>query len=100
MVRWGIVTPLVRFLEILLRFPAAPPEDAPEPWRSFVVATRDALERWCDEIPLPDDFASLSADAAVRELDILLRYVLRTPASRDSFLCDLEQRARSQSIRS
>jgi len=91
-VRWAIVHPIVAHLEQALRFPDAPLDDVPEPWRSFLLKTRRGLERWGQAIELPDDFESLGAEVAGRELEIVLRYLCRTPESRASYLERLTER--------
>lgn len=91
-VRWSVVTPIVRYLELLLKFPSTPLDAVPEPWHSFLTAMRDDLERWTGEIDLPRTFAGLDAPAAAQELGILLRYVLRSEAKRADYLADLERR--------
>jgi hypothetical protein len=91
-VRWSMVTPIVRHLELFLKFPDAPLDAVPEPWRAFLLAMRDDLENWTGEVELPRTFTGLDAPAAAQELGILLRYALRSEARRADFLADLERR--------
>lgn len=88
-VRWSIVTPVVRYLELLHRFPDAPLDGVPEPWRSFLASTRDNLERFAEEIELPYDFTGLTALEAAEEIGLVLRYVLRSEPSRADYLVRL-----------
>jgi hypothetical protein len=91
-VRWSVVTPIVRYLELLVKFPDAPLDGVPEPWRAFLAAMREDLKKWTGEIELPRTFVGLDAPTAAQELGILLRYVLRSETSRGDYLADLEQR--------
>jgi hypothetical protein len=91
-VRWSVVTPIVRYLELLLSFPDASLDAIQEPWHSFLVRLRDDLETWTSEIELPRTFRELDAPSAAQELAIILRYVLRTAGKKADYLRDLEQR--------
>lgn len=86
LVRWIVVAPIVNQLELMLRFPDASLDDVPEPWGSFLAETRASLEAWAKAIDLPDDFGGLSVEAAAEELNIVLRYILRTDAPRAAYL--------------
>ena len=86
LVRWIVVAPIVNQLELMIRFPDASLDGVPEPWRSFLADTRRGLETWAEAIDLPDDFDGLSAEAVADELSIVLRYLLRTDATRAEYL--------------
>jgi hypothetical protein len=90
-VRWSVVTPIVRYLELLTSFPDASPEALPEPWRSFLLKIQSDLEAWTAEIGLPQTFRGLGVISAAQELGILLRYVLRSSEKRASYLTRLER---------
>src|SRR5262249_36058760 len=45
-VRWSLVTPIIRYLELLLAFPDAPLAGVDEPWRSFLEKLQTQLEAW------------------------------------------------------
>jgi hypothetical protein len=92
LVRWIVVTPVVSQLELLLRFPDAPLDGVPEPWRQFLGETRTGLETWARAIEFPDDFEGLTADAAAEEIEIVLRYLVRTEATRGTYLDHLAER--------
>jgi hypothetical protein len=86
LVRWAIVTPIVNQLRLGLRFPDAPLEGVPEPWRSFLDETRDSLQRWAEAIDLPCEFAGVSATDAAEEINVVLTYLLRTESARSAYL--------------
>jgi hypothetical protein len=88
-VRWAIVHPVVSHLGGALRFPDAPLDDVPEPWRSYLTEMRDSLEEWTGAVPLPRDFDGMPVAEAAAELAVVLRYLLRTPESRAAYLADL-----------
>jgi hypothetical protein len=92
MVRWSIVTPIVRQLETLLAFPDAPLTGLPEPWLSFIAKMRDDFESWTGEVELPRTFLDVDVTAAAQEIAIVLRYMLRTASRRADYLADLERR--------
>jgi hypothetical protein len=91
LVRWSVVSPIVKHLQLLLRFPDAPVEDVAEPWRSFLLETRESLEEWTKAIELPFDFGGLPASAAAEEISIMMRYLLRTEGTRTAYLRRLEE---------
>jgi hypothetical protein len=91
LIRRTLVTPLVRYLELAVRFPNAPLDGVPEPWRAFLAETRDGLADWTSMLPLPGGFADLPSQAAADELAIALRYLLRTARARQSYLDRLER---------
>jgi hypothetical protein len=86
LVRWIVVAPIVNQLELMIRFPDAALDEVPEPWRSFLADTRRGLEAWAEAIDLPVDFDGLPAEAVADELSIVLRYLLRTDATRAAYL--------------
>ena len=89
-VRWGIVHPVVSHLDQALRFPDAPLDDVPEPWRSFLTEMRDSLEEWASAIEPARDLDGMSLREATLELETALRYLFRTPESRSAYLAELE----------
>jgi hypothetical protein len=89
-VRWGIVHPVVSHLDQALRFPDAPLDDVPEPWRSFLTEMRDSLEEWAGAIEPARDLDGMSLGEAALELETALRYLFRTPESRSAYLSELE----------
>lgn len=91
LIRWSFVSPIVQYLQFFLQFPNAPMEHLEEPWRSFLFDMRDSLEDWTREIQLPDDFTGMSERAATEEIDIVMRYVLRTHERRKAYLDRLEE---------
>lgn len=91
-VRWSVVTPIVRYLEFLLSFPDARIEELNEPWRSFLEKMQNDLEKWTSEIDIPRSFRGLDATSAAQEIAIVLKYVLRSETSRENYLSDLERR--------
>lgn len=92
LVRWSVVTPMVRHLQLLLTFPDAPIAIVEEPWKSFLTKVRDDLEVWAGEIELPRNFQDLAPAAAAEEIALVLTYVLRSEAKRLVYLADLERR--------
>jgi hypothetical protein len=44
--RWLVVSPIVQHLKLASRFPDAPIGSVEEPWRSFLLETRNELEAW------------------------------------------------------
>jgi hypothetical protein len=91
LVRWAIVSPIVKYLQLLMHFPDAPVEDLDEPWRSFLQELRDDLEGWVKEIRLPDNFHGLSASDVAKEIEIVTRYGLRRQGARQAYLNHLEK---------
>jgi hypothetical protein len=91
MMRWAVVHPIVAHLGMALRFPDAPLDDVPEPWRSFLADVRDSLEAWTDVVPRPRDFERLPLGCAAQELTIVLQYLFRTPESRAAYLTELQE---------
>jgi hypothetical protein len=91
MVRWSLVTPIVNYLKLMVRMPEAPLDDLPETWRGFLMELREELEQWTAEIELPGSFDGMTAIEAAQELAVVLRYVLRRPASRQAYLLKLEE---------
>ena len=89
-VRWSVVTPIVRYLELLIAFPDASPESLPEPWSSFLFKLQKELEAWTADIRVPNTYRDIDAVAAAQELSIILRYVLRSPRRRLTYLEHLE----------
>lgn len=85
-VRWALVIPIVHHLQLALRFPDASLEGVEEPWRSFLEETRDFLEHWAGAVDVPEHFDGLPALAAAQEIELVLRYFLRTDESRSSYL--------------
>jgi hypothetical protein len=92
LVRWSVVTPIVRYLELMLAFPEASTATVEEPWRSFLDRMRDDLEVWASEIDLPVSFDNADLPATAAEIGIILRYVLRSDEKRVGYLTDLERR--------
>lgn len=89
-VSWSFVTPIVQHLQLLLRFPDAPIDGIEEPWKSFLIETRDSLEAWATAIEPPYEFETVPASEAAVELEIILRYVLRRAETRAAYLDRLE----------
>jgi hypothetical protein len=90
-VRWSVVTPIVRYLELLLSFPDAQLEGLDEPWRSFLIKMQNELENWASEIDIPRSFRGLDVTSAAEELGIVLKYVLRSQTRRADYLSGLER---------
>jgi hypothetical protein len=89
LVRDAIVTPLLHYLELLTAFPEADPDLAGPQWAPWLQLARDRFEQFVAVVDLPDDFVGLSPEDAGRELEVLLRFVLRTPERRRIWLQDL-----------
>jgi hypothetical protein len=85
-VRVGIVEPVVHFLGSVLDMPDAPLDDVAEPWRSYLVQQRDALEGWAANLDLPCRLRGRPVSDAAVELGTVLRYVWRTPDARRAWL--------------
>ena len=92
LVRWSLVGPIVGYLRLALAYPDEPPEDLPEPWRSYLLEIRDGFESWAQNVGAPDSYAGVPPAAAAEELRIVLRYMLRTPRSRRAYLEELTDR--------
>jgi hypothetical protein len=88
LVRQWLVIPIVRYLRIARDFPDLPLESA-GPWTPFLTDVRNGLEDLASAVPLPDDLASLSARDAASELAVALRFMIRTPATRKTWLTRL-----------
>ena len=91
--RWSLVTPLLSYFRLALRFPTANVdaeiEAMPEPWKSFLTELREDLERWAASIELPLDFRDLSAVEAAEEIRIVMSYLLRRAETRVAYLDQL-----------
>ncbi len=88
LVRWLVVSPIVSHLKILHTFPNAD-IDCEEPWKSFLTQMRDGLEDWASDFELPLDFGGVSPSKAAKEIELVLRYVLRKKESRINYLARL-----------
>ena len=84
--RIAVVEPIVQHLQLAQRFPDAPLDDVPEPWKSFLTETCDALQAWTDPLGLPYVFRDLPAAEAVAELAVVLRHLVRKPELRAAYL--------------
>lgn len=91
LVRWSLVYPIVQYLWLLERFPDEPFDNLGKPWRSFLLDLRNSLEEWTKEIELPYDFDGLSARSAAKEMEMVMRYVLRRDSTRMSYLQHLKK---------
>lgn len=89
LVRWLVVSPIVSYLKILHTFPDAE-IDCQEPWKSFLTRMRNELEDWATTFELPLDFRDVPPSKATKEIDLVLRYVLRKKNSRINYLSQLE----------
>lgn len=90
LVRWSLVSPIVRYLQLAVRFPDASLEGVEEPWRSFLLEMREGLQDWASPIDLPLDFRGLSAQDSAEEIALVMRYKLRTGSERAAYLLRLE----------
>ena len=88
-VRSSVVVPMVEYFRLFLDLPDAPLDTVPEPWRSFLVSVRARMEHWAETFPLPRDFAGLTATQASIEIEVVLRYMLRTEGRRREYLDSL-----------
>lgn len=86
LIRHALVAPIVEYLRIARTFPEEPLDGVPEPWRSFAEDVRERLASWGAALGLPDGFDGVPPDAALDELRLVLRYVLRRPADRRAYL--------------
>jgi len=91
MVHWIAVTPIVNYLDALVTMPEGSLENVPPPWREFLEKIRNGFENFAGAIEPPIDFAGQSAEDAVTELALILRYRFRTPQSRRTYLDRLHQ---------
>jgi hypothetical protein len=91
MVRWSIVTPIIRYLDLILQCPDEPATHLPEPWASFCSGLQQQLESWTSEITLPRNFGAMETHEVASEIGIVLRYVLRSEDHRSDYLDELQQ---------
>jgi hypothetical protein len=87
-VRDWLVSPIVRYLELARDFPDLPIEEAGK-WAPFLRGMRDDLEEFASTVPLPAKFGEVDPAAAVDELCVALRFQLRSPERRQSWLRSL-----------
>ena len=90
-VRQALVEPLVHWLEVAIRMPDAPVDDVPEPWASFIENLKSTVESWASEIARPHELLPSEGISGVRELAVMLKFILRTADSREAFLSRLEE---------
>ncbi len=90
LIRFAIVEPLVRYLQMAQGMPDATLDGLPEPWASFLRDLRSGIEKWVSTMELPRRFDGISGLDATRELAVFLHYVLRTPERRAEYLAELE----------
>ncbi len=87
---WSLVTPLVNYFQLALRFPTTDVDEEietmQEPWKSFLTEFRDGLEKWAGSIELPYDFNHLAAIDAAEEIRIVMSYLLRRSQTRNTYL--------------
>lgn len=88
-VRQTIVAPIVNYLALFESFPDAPLDDVPEPWRSWLEQMQVGLEEFVAFVPLPEQFDGLSALEAIDEINLVLRYAVRSPERRAAWLLEL-----------
>src|SRR5262249_30640283 len=70
LVRTGIVTPLVHYLEIARSFPDADVDAAGPEWRGFLTMLRGMLDEFGAALPRPTDFTGRTVDEAVNEIAV------------------------------
>ncbi len=92
MVRWSLVAPIVGFLRMAMEFPDAAIEDAPEPWRGFLLRARNEFGAWSSHIEMPRNFSGLPVEEAAEEIRIALAHLCWSPADRDRYLDELADR--------
>lgn len=101
-VRFGIANPIVNYLKIAYDFPDADIGNLEEPWKSFLINTRNNLEKWLKEslefahnlndIDIWNHYQEANKKDAINELDLILRFVLRSIESRFQFLEELMEK--------
>jgi hypothetical protein len=89
-VAWGLVTPLLNYLRLVVTRPDWEVNAMPAELRTYLDAMGRDIDDWLRRVPLPEEFASLSAEAAAVELSVFLGHILRTSESRDKYLGALE----------
>jgi hypothetical protein len=89
LVRTGIVTPLVHYLEIVRAFPDADVDAAGPEWSGFLTTLRDMLDEFAAALPRPTDFTGRTIDEAVNEIAVFARYSFHTSAARRAWLAEL-----------
>jgi len=101
-VRFGLVHPLVNYLKLAYDFPNADFDNLEEPWKSFLTSTRKELENWLKgsleyahnlkDIDIWNHYQEANKEDAIDELDLVLRFVLRSLESRYHFLEELVEK--------
>lgn len=91
MVRVALVAPLIHHLRTVVGLPTAPLDGVPEPWRSFLDDLVTRSSAWARSLPLRTDLTGLEPLDAAREVDAVLRFVLRTAPHREEYLSTLER---------
>jgi hypothetical protein len=92
-IRWSIVEPWTYYMKLLLSRPdwdQVDFESLQPPLREFLQDLRKDMERWLGNIELPTGFTSLEPIEAVKELNVILSFVLRTGGLR--YLDELVER--------
>ncbi len=92
-IRFSLVTPIVNYFQLALRFPDAEVDTVPEPWQSFLTELQKELEEWAGAVELPYDFNGVTVEEAAEEIRIVMRYLLRRRETRSAYLDRLEELA-------
>jgi hypothetical protein len=94
-VRVALAEPIVRFLELATTAPEGSLQDVPEPWRSYLAREQRLFDEWTANFaPTGQHLNKLTAVDAARELAVHLRYALRDPGRRETYLSGLEAAGR------
>ena len=92
LMRQAIVEPLVQWLRLALEMPEGDLEDVPAPWAGFLRDLQGTLEEWAAEVAKPWSIDRLTGIEGVRELAVILRFVMRRAESRGAYIDYLEAR--------
>ncbi len=80
-IRWSIVEPWTYYMRLLLSRPdwdRVNLDGLDGPLREFLVQLRKDMDTWLSAIELPTGFAHVDPFEAVKELNVILNFVLRT----------------------
>lgn len=92
--RWSIVDPLINYFRLVIMRPDWKPEDIesiPNHIRDYFLLVNNEMDAWLSRVPLPSNFDLESPEAAAMELAVILKFVLKTPEKKLSYLEKLHQ---------
>jgi hypothetical protein len=77
LVRWGVVQPWVQYMTLVVKQPDWSQVDLERldpQLREFLTELKAGMDGWLGEIGLPETLSGVSAEEAVRELDVILKF--------------------------